>query len=136
MLNEERIKLMTSMASYEATEGKKNESVARHFRSDYVGLEVLKAVIFGTIAYMIVFGMYIYYDLENFLNNIYKMDLWKFASGILKYYVIFIVIYSVIVYIVFSVKYTHAKTNLKKYFNNLKYLSSLYGQEKKNENQV
>ena len=46
------------MASYESTEGKKNESVAKHFRSDYVGLEVLKAVICATIAYMIAFGVY------------------------------------------------------------------------------
>jgi len=130
MLNEERIKLMTRMASYESTEGKKNESVAKHFRSDYVGLEVLKAVICATIAYVIAFGVYIYYDFENFMMNIYKMDLWAFASSALKKYVIFVVIYSVIVYIAFSFKYSHAKHNLKIYFNNLKLLGTLYVKEK------
>ena len=72
------------MASYESTEGKKNESVAKHFRSDYVGLEVLKAVICATIAYMIAFGVYIYYDFENFMLDIYKIDMWAFAASALK----------------------------------------------------
>lgn len=135
MLNEERIKLMTRMASYEEGEGKKNVSVAKHFRSDYVGVQVLKAVICATIAYMIVFGVYIYYDFENFMLNIYKMDLWAFAADALKKYVIFVVAYCVIVYIAFSVKYSHAKHNLKKYFNNLKLLGTLYINENEDEDE-
>lgn len=134
MLNEKRIKLMTRMASYEANEGKKNESVARHFRSDYVGLEVLKAVICATLAYMIVFGVYIYYDFEELMLNIYKMDLLEFAGDILKKYVVFVVAYSVIVYIAFTVKYSQAKHNLKIYFNNLKLLGTIYVNEDKEEN--
>jgi len=126
MLNEERIKLMSRMASYESGEGKKNVSVAKHFRSDYVGIEVLKAVICATIACMIVFGAYIYYDFENFMLNIYKMDLWAFAADILKKYAVFTIAYCVVVYIAFSIKYSRAKHNLKRYFNNLKLLGTIY----------
>ena len=36
MLNEERIILMTKMASYEANEGRRNVAIGRYFRSDYV----------------------------------------------------------------------------------------------------
>lgn len=133
MLSEERIKLMTRMASYEATEGKKNEAVSSHFRSDYVGMQVLKAVIYATIAYMIVFGVYVYYDFEEIMLNIYKMDLWAFAMSIVKKYVIFIVAYGAVVYVAFSIKYSKAKQNLKRYFNNLKLLSALYAEEKKKE---
>ena len=63
---------MTRMASYEDNEGRKNTSVAKHFRSDYVGLEVVKAIICATIAYMIVCGVYLYYDFEELMVNIYK----------------------------------------------------------------
>lgn len=129
MLNEERIKLMTRMASYESTEGKKNEAVANHFRSDYVGLQVLKAVICATIAYMIVFGVYFYYDFEEIMINIYKMDLWESAVKIIKSYAATVIIYSLIVYIAYTVKYSYAKRNLKKYFNNLKLLNALYNEE-------
>lgn len=133
MLSEERVKLMTRMASYEATAGKKNESVAKHFRSDYVGLEVLKAVICATLACMIVFGVYIYYDFEELMLDIYKIDLFEFAAGILKKFVVFVVGYSVIVYIVFTMKYSEAKHNLKKYFYNLKLLGTLLVKEQEQE---
>lgn len=129
MLNEQRVKLMTRMASFEDNEGKKNASVANHFRTDYVSLQVIKAVICATIAYMIVFGVYIYYDFETFMTDIYKIDLFEFAGKVLKYYVIFTVTYCVIVYVVSSIKYGAVKKNLKRYFNNLKLLGSLYKSE-------
>ena len=129
MLNEERIKLMTRMASYEDNEGRKNVAVSRHFRSDYVSLQVIKAIICATIAYMIVCGAYIYYDFEEFMSNIYKIDLLDLAAKMLKYYMIFTVTYCVLVYIAFSVKYGKAKKNLKRYFNNLKLLGAMYNKE-------
>ncbi len=129
MLNEERIKLMTRMASYEDNDGKKNAAVAKYFRSDYVTLEVIKAIICATIAFMIVFGAYIYYDFENFMTNIYKMDLFAFAGKVARIYVTFLVGYCLVVYVAFSVKYRKAKKNLRRYFNNLKQLSMLYHKE-------
>jgi len=134
MLSEERIKLMTRMASYEDNEGKKNTAVANHFRSDYVGLQVLKAVICATIAFMIVFGVYIFCNYESIMVDIYKIDLWDLAADVLKKYVIFTVAYSVVVYIAFSIKYSKAKNSLKKYFNNLKLLNSIYIKEADEEN--
>ncbi len=117
------------MASYEDNEGRKNVAVSRHFRSDYVSLQVIKAIICATIAYMIVCGAYIYYDFEEFMSNIYKIDLLDLAAKMLKYYVIFTVTYCVLVYIAFSVKYGKAKKNLKRYFNNLKLLGAMYNKE-------
>lgn len=134
MLNEQRIKLMTRMASYEQGEGRKNSSVSKHFRSDYVSIQVIKAIICATIAYMIVFGAYIYYDFDGFMKNIYQMDIWDFAAKALKYYVIFTVAYSVIVYIAFSLKYRKSKKNLKRYFNNLKLLNNMYINEEEEMN--
>lgn len=129
MISEERVKLMTRMASFEAKQGQKNTSVAKYFRNDYVGLQALKAVICATIAYMIVFAAYIYYDLEFYLLNIYKMDVMAFAKTALKYYIVVIVVYSVIVYLSSVIKYNLAKKKLKRYFNNLKKLNALYSME-------
>ena len=134
MLNEQRVKLMTRMASYEAHEERKNTQVAKHFRSDYTSLQVIKAVICATIAYMIVFVAYIYYDFEGFMLDIYKIDLWEFAGKALKYYVIFTVSYCVLVYIAFTVKYSKAKRSLRRYFNTLKLLGKMYKAEDEGEN--
>ncbi len=118
------------MASYESTEGRSNGEVAAHFRSDYVGLQVLKAIICATIAYMIAFAVYIYYDFETFMVEIYKMDLWAFAAKALKNYVIVTVVYCIIVYIAFTIKYGKAKRGLRRYFNNLRLLGSMYSEKK------
>ena len=60
MLNEERIKLMTKMAAYEADEGKKNVAIGNYFRGDYIGLQVIKSIISATIAFVIVFGLFVF----------------------------------------------------------------------------
>ena len=72
MINEDKVILMTKLAAYEQHEKKKNMAVGNYFRSDYMGLQMLKAVICGTIAYMLLFGLYILYDLEVFMQDIYK----------------------------------------------------------------
>ena len=53
MLSEERIILMTRMASYEQGEGRDNVKVGNYFRSDYISIQVLKSVICATIAFLI-----------------------------------------------------------------------------------
>ena len=86
MLNEEKIILMTQMASYEENEGKKNMAIGRYFRSDYIAIQVLKSVLCATIAYAVCFALFIFYDFETFMQDIYKMDLVSFAKNVLMYY--------------------------------------------------
>lgn len=126
MLNEERIILMTQMASYEANEGKKNVAIGSYFRSDYIGWQVLKSIISATIAFVVVFAMYIFYDFEIFMTEIYKMDLLQFAKNILFRYLATVGIYAVIAYAVYTVRYSRAKRSLRTYYMNLHKLSMLY----------
>lgn len=131
MLNEERIKLMTKMASYEANEGKKNVSIGNYFRGDYIGLQVIRSVISATIGFFIVFAMFIFYDLETFMTDIYKMDLLQFAKNVIIAYLVFVIVYALVSYGVYMHRYTKAKKSLKMYYNNLKKLSYLYDKEYK-----
>lgn len=131
MLNEERIKLMTKMASYEANEGKKNVSIGSYFRGDYIGLQVVKSVINATIAFLIVFAMFILYDFEVFMADIYKMDLLQFGKSVMIAYLVFVIAYALISYFVYTHRYTKARKSLKIYYNNLKKLAYLYDKENK-----
>lgn len=126
MLNQERVILMTKMASYEENEGKKNDSVMNYFRGDYVWFQVLKSVICGTIAFGIVFGMFIFYDFEVFMLDIYKMDLMEFGKSILIKYLLTIGIYSIISYAIYSYRYAKARNSMKLYLNNLRRIASMY----------
>lgn len=129
MLNEERIRLMTKMASYEANEGKRNVSIGSYFRGDYIGLQVIKSIISGTIGFFIVFGMFILYDFEVFMADIYKMDLLDFGKNVVIAYLVFIVLYAAASYGVYTYRYTKARKSLKRYYNNLKKLAYLYDKE-------
>ena len=131
MLNEERIRLMTRMASYEQNEGKRNTNIGNYFRGDYILIQVIKPVISATIAFGIVFALYVFYNFESFMADIYKMDLMEFAGRVFKYYGYTVVIYGVLSYIGFSYRYAKTKNSLKTYYKNLKKLNSLYGNQAK-----
>lgn len=126
MLNEEKIKLMTRMAAYEENEGKRSMQIGNYFRSDYIGLQVMKSVISATIAFAIVIGMYIFYDFESVMKEIYQVDLLATGKQILIAYVVFVGIYAVITYIIYAYRYTKAKKSLKKYYTHLTELSGFY----------
>ena len=126
MLNEKRIILMTKMASYEANEGKKNVAIGSFFRSDYIGWQVLKSIISASIAFVVVFGMYIFYYFEKFMSEIYKMDLVEFARNVFSYYLWTIGIYAVISYVVYALRYGRAVKSIKVYQMNLRRLADMY----------
>lgn len=123
---------MTRMAAYEENEGKKYMSIGSYFRSDYMGLQVIKSVISSTLAYLIILGLYIYYHFETFMQDIYKMDLMQVGKSLLLYYVIFVAANGLITYIVYSFRYSRAKRSLRRYYRHLKQLAAIYDIEKKN----
>lgn len=126
MLNEERVILMTKMASYEQGEGKKSMSLGRYFRGDYISLQLLRAFFCGTIAYLLGFGLYILYGFESLMADMYKMDLIVFARNVVMWYAILVVGYCVFTYAVCTYRYAKAKKSLKCYYHNLKKLDNLY----------
>lgn len=130
MLNEERVVLMTKMASYEAHEGKRCLAIGSYFRNDYIGWQVLKSIISATIAFVVVFAMYIFYDFEIFMTEIYKMDLLEFAKSVLFYYLGTVGAYALISYVVYTVRYRRASRSLRAYYMNLHKLSAMYKSEK------
>ena len=126
MLNEERIILMTQLAAYEENEGKKNVKIDHYFRSDYIAVQVLKSIVCSSIAFALVFALYIFYDFENFMQDLYKIDLIAFARDVLIRYGVWVVTYGVITYITCTYRYSRVRRSLKCYYNNLKKLNSMY----------
>lgn len=132
MLSQERIKLMTKMAAYEENEGKVYMSIGSYFRSDYMGMQVLRSILSATLAYLIVCGLYIYYHLETLLQDIYKIDLMALGKQVLLYYVIFVAAYALLTYVIYSFRYSRAKRSLKRYYRHLKQLAAICDIEKNN----
>lgn len=126
MLNEERIVLMTHMASYEQNEGRQYMSIGKYFRSDYVAVQVIKSMLCAAVSYVMCLALYIFYHFDTFMENIYAMDLIAFVQKILIYFAVTVAVYSAISYVICSYRYAKAKKSLKCYYQNLKKLNTLY----------
>ncbi len=126
MINEERVILMTRLASYEANEGKKDISIVNYFRGDYIGFQVLKSIIAATISFFALFAVYIFYNFEELMQDIYKMNLLEYGKSIITIYLCSVGAYGVLSYILFSIRYSRARKSLKNYYGNLRKLAGMY----------
>ena len=112
-LEAEKIMLMTRMASFEQEEGRKALRICNFFRSDYVILNVVKSVVSSTIAFALLLGLYIYYNIDSLMQEVYSMDLIKTGRSVLTYYIAFAGVSALISYVVYSFRYDRAKKSLK-----------------------
>lgn len=129
MIHEERVILMTGLQVYEDGDGKRDIAISNYFRGDYLGMQMLKSVIYVTIAAGLFFAGYVFYNLEEFLNNIYQTNWLEYAQTLLIRYLVLVVAYTLITYLVYACRYAKAKKNLKKYYGGLKALNAMYHEE-------
>ena len=131
MLNEEKIKIMNKLAMYEQGEGKKYLPVSRYYRSDYIGLALIKNFFLVTIGYCLVLAGIAAYFGEYLVDNIHKMDLVAEGRNAVIGYVVVLVVFSVATYIQYSVRYHKAKKSVKEYYQELTQLNKIYSREEK-----
>ncbi|MCQ2526330.1 MAG: hypothetical protein MJ130_06160 [Lachnospiraceae bacterium] len=125
MLNQEKVILMTRMASYESGKGKDHLRIGRYFRSDYVALSLIKAIFSITISFIFGVAIYVYYHFEEYMANIYELDFLELGRQFGKYYLILLVVYVAISYIVCMAQYINARVNIGRYKSSLKKLRKI-----------
>ena len=131
MLKEEKIRLMTKLARYESGEGKEELRIARYYRSDYIGLALIKNFFLVTIGYALIVATVAVYFGEYLLENIHKMDLVTLGVYLIIGYVVVLVAYSILTYIQYSVKYYQAKKSVREYYSRLTELNKIYARDEK-----
>jgi len=129
MIREERVILMTGLQAYEDGNGKKDIAIANYFRGDYLGSQMLKSVICMTLAAVIFYAGYIFYNLESFMKDLYQIDWIEYTKMLLIRYLVLVIGYALITYFVYAYRYAKAKRNLKKYYGGLKALNAMYHEE-------
>ena len=116
MINEEKVKIMTKIAMYEQGSGRKYLPISRYYRSDYIGLALIKNFFLVTIGYILVIAAVSVYFGEYLLENIHKMNLMAVGAYIIIGYIVVLAAYSVVTYIQYSVRYYRAKKSVKQYY--------------------
>ena len=80
MINEEKVKIMTKLAMYEQGKGRKYLPVSKYYRSDYIGLALIKNFFLVTIGYCLSVAAVAIYFGEYLLENIHKMNVREYYS--------------------------------------------------------
>ena len=75
MINEEKVKIMTKIAMYEQGKGRKYLPVSKYYRSDYIGLALIKNFFLVTIGYIMAVAAVAVYFGEYLMENLHKMNL-------------------------------------------------------------
>lgn len=129
MLNEEKIRLMTGIAMYEKKANKEIFPVTRYFKSDYVGVRMIRSFLMYTLTCAIILGMWILYQIEDILNTMDISVLLESAKYIAVLYAAGLVLYLLITFIVYIKRYNRASKSLKVYQAKLRRLEKKYNSQ-------
>ena len=126
MLNEEKIKLMTSIGMFEKREGKRVFLVNRFFRSDYIGQYMLRAFVGFTFCWMTGTVLVMLYKAEDLFNVVDFSVLWEFVKWYVVAYGVCLLAYLLITCVVYWRRYEYAKRGMKVYVAKMKRLEKRY----------
>lgn len=129
MISRERVRQMTKLAAFEEREGRSCRKMTQYFRSDYVGVELLKSFLSGTLAFAIMLGIWAVCRMEYLMENINDMDLIAFGTDILIKYLVFMGIYLIVTYVIYNMRYTNGRRKIRQFYNRLKKVNGLYEDE-------
>lgn len=134
MLNIEKVKSMTKAAAYESGPEKKNIEISDYFRTDYLGLHMVKSGIAYALSFVIIAGIWFMGKTEDIMLMLTKTD--YLESLILMLVVLFVaglVVYEILVYCYYSYKYRNAKKSVRGYHSHLKQIHKIYMEQEKTE---
>ena len=80
-------------------------------------MELIKSFFAGTIAFGLLFVLWLFYDMENLVKKINDMDMIGFGIRIVMVYLVFLAAYLMITYIIYNRRYTKGRKKVKEYYN-------------------
>ena len=106
------------------------ELVTKHAFTSLVPTAKAADVEVGILDGQIVAAVAVYFG-EYLLENIHKMNLVALGAYIIIGYLVVLIVYSVLTYIQYSVKYHRAKKSVREYYGQLTSLSKIYAREER-----
>lgn len=136
MLDTQKIKKMHKLAVYESGEGKQHLAISNYYRSDYIGLALIKNFFLTTIGYGLLLLGWAGYRMDYLMNNAHRMNIALLIAGALAAYVILLIIYSVLTYICCTLKYARAQKGIQKYYKGLGEMKKIYDREESRNEKI
>lgn len=129
MLDQRKIELMTRLAFYEQTEGKKDFKISEYYRKDYTSLHTICSVLWVTVGYLCAIGIVVLMVLEDLLENLSNGLIVMLGGMVLLGYISLVIVYAIITNHIFDERHRDARQRVKKYNHNLTRLLRMYEKE-------
>lgn len=117
MVNTEKIRLMSRAAAYESTRLQEDSFARRFYKQDYVAYRALGLRVWATIFYVIywVYKLVKIFYLES--ANLLYYDYRSLFIQFILYYLILLVVVSVLAYIVHGIRFDKARKRIDAYYD-------------------
>lgn len=125
MINEDKMKLMMKLATFEQGEGKEDLKVMTFFKGDYISYNTFLMMLGVTVSLLLFF----FADLGGkFFDNMQTFIEYDFVGQGMEYltiWIVFMVVYGIIASIVYRRRYKNSKRRLDIYKKNLRDLRKM-----------
>lgn len=129
MLNEERVKHMVKLAFYETTGGKEELKVASYFKKDYISYNVLRSVIWMTIAYVTLIILLGMTYISALVEQASVAAVVVAGCAVVVIYIGLLITYILVSKKIYKKKHARAYHRVKKFKQDLIELEALYEKE-------
>ena len=129
MISENKVKIMTHIATFEEKEKKGAMRIAQYDKKDYTGFYVIVTWLGASVGFFLLLGMLLVSLVNSQMLQISMKQLCIIFLAIVFGYILFSVVYIKISYHIYCKKYMHAKEEMKSYSLYLKRLNRLYDRE-------
>ncbi len=126
MVNEEKLKLMTSLAMFEKSEGRRLSLVRRYFKGDYISRSMLQAFLGYTFCWIVGLALSVACRIEEILAIVSLEEARDLLTGYAAWYAAGLAVYLLIAFIVSRRRYGYAARAMKVYAAKLKRLNKRY----------
>ena len=125
MPDKERIRLMARLAMMEQKKGKELRRVQESFRSDYIGIPMLKNALRITAVFLTVMSIWAAVYVDFLLSVAVMGQLRLFAVGVLTAYIVTLVVTLIITLLISLFRYRRFRRDAQEYSSLLEQLSRL-----------
>ena len=126
MIDETKIRLMTKAAMIRKKDKKRTFTATNFYGGDFVSLQVIKTVIGVTMAFAIIFGLWVLPDAEEIMTTYHIADLLDSAKFILIIYIAVLLISILLTVLVYTSQYWKARNSMRAYNSTLKKIEKIY----------
>ncbi len=129
MLNEERVKQMVKLASYESRDGVEEVKISMYEKNDYVRFQRTMAAIWVTIGYILAIALLAVVYIPKFIEDITVPKVIITLCAVVIIYIVILIECLVISSRYYLKKYVTARRNVKQFVRDLDLLDKMYEKE-------